>query len=161
MRDEEDDPQKVIDKLLFFSQWIYLVFVFLIIIFAGYILKRVSLSSFDKSAIFIVSAYFCCLLTKCTSLLIYNSNDNSDSIYSRNIINCMNMATDMTVWALIYFFIFEIRAVVDLLESHTPTIYGQRKAKTKKMLVSFLCSSISLSIGYHVVAAMRIFGVES
>jgi hypothetical protein len=41
------------------------------------------------------------------------------------------MVTDMTVWALIYFFIFEIRAVVDLLESTTPIMYALKKARTK------------------------------
>ncbi len=70
------------------------------------------------------------------------------------------MVTDMTVWALIYFFIFEIRAVVDLLESTTPIMYALKKARTKSMLVTFLSLTTSLSVGYHAVAAMRIFGAR-
>ena len=68
----EEDQKKQIDNILFISQWIYFFFVLLIIIYASYTLMKVSLSSFDKSAIFIVTAYTCCLLTKCISLLIYN-----------------------------------------------------------------------------------------
>ena len=69
------------------------------------------------------------------------------------------MCTDMTVWALIYFFIFEMRAVADLISSTIPSQYLRRKIVTKRIFVLYLVLSTVLSMAFHVIAALRMFHV--
>ena len=104
-------------------------------------------------------------MTKCISLQIYSGGTSEDGQSSSwrvnsNVVDCVNMVTDMTVWALIYFFIFEVRAVVDLLEASSHSVYHQKKTRTRRFLITFLVLSTTMSLCYHVISAMRMFGVQ-
>ncbi len=104
-------------------------------------------------------------MTKCISLQIYSGGSSEDGQSSSwrvnsNVVDCVNMITDMAVWGLIYFFIFEVRAVLDLLEASSHFVYYQKKIRTRRLFIAFLVLSTTMSLCFHLISALRMFGLD-
>lgn len=66
------------------------------------------------------------------------------------------MATDISIWALLFYFVFETRAVVDMVKSGSHIEYQKSKQMTRRLKIGYLALSTTLSILYHIVAGIRL-----
>lgn len=90
----------------------------ILIVLEVYAASRVSLRFFDSSALLIMSAYTLCMASKSVSLIIFNG-ETQDIKRGKDMVDIFNMATDIIIQAMMFYFVFEMRSVADIVESIT------------------------------------------
>jgi len=110
------------DELIYVSEYINIILLTTLVGIEIYVMFNVRIANFDKTALAIIGAYTMCMATKAASLIIY-SQSSGEANGGKDIIDLLNMATDIIVWTLLYFFVFEMRAVADIVESSSHTDY--------------------------------------
>ena len=97
------------------SQYIVAPCLLVFLILEIYSLSVYKPKNYDRSALSILGAYTICMATKAASILIYNRTDSSP--HFKITVDMINMATDIIIWAMLFFFVFEMRSVSDLINS--------------------------------------------
>ena len=130
--------------------------VFLAVLLIGEIwaLKKVRLTYYDRQSLIIMVACTLCLASK-----LVCSNILEDGVF-KNTMNTVNMVSDMTLWFMIYFFIFEMKTMSDLFCSATPKQYRRSLAKTNKAGMWFLIVSTTFSALFHVIVLIKFFAED-
>ena len=68
---------------------------------------KLNLKNFDQAALLIMLEFTLCLILKAASILIIpNMNVNDD--YASKAVALFTLVTDIIIWALIFFFLFEM-----------------------------------------------------
>ena len=137
----------------------YMTTVFFIVLLTLEILaiKKIKISNFDKSALVIMKAYSLCMLTKAISLYILDYESSINDALAFKIVNLLNMITDMIVWAILFYFVFEMRAVYDLVSSTTHLEYRRKRSISSCLKIAYLGFSSTLTLIYHICAGVYMF----
>lgn len=99
------------------SQWMISILLAILIGLESFTLTKVKFKNVDKAALIIIGAYNLCMATKMISLIVYGDVEGQKSKSGKNVVDILNMATDITIWFMLYYFIFQMRAVADLVSS--------------------------------------------
>ena len=93
------------EVLFLVSQWIITVLFTALILLEVHALIKLGFKGFDRASIVIMACFSLCFAFKMVSVTIYNAGNTSPA---RVYMDCLNMMTDNAVWAMLYFFIFQM-----------------------------------------------------
>ncbi|TNV78410.1 hypothetical protein FGO68_gene8508 [Halteria grandinella] len=152
----EDDPMQLI-ILQLSSAIVILSFLFLLG-FEIAVLKIVKFTYFDRASIVIQSAFTICILANALSQVLYGNEDNTST--AQNMLDLVNMITDIVIFFTLYYFIFEMRAVADIVMSQSMKEHEERKKMTSLYFGLYMSINTSLSVLFHLVSGIRMMDNE-
>ena len=112
--------------MYFVSQFLVIILFFILFTLQILVFYKLKLSSFDTSAIIIMLSFTICLGTKMINLIIYNYNSNGISDpekISYHIMDSVNMLNDIVIWGIIFYFIYKMSSVREILTSKNQEEY--------------------------------------
>jgi|LauGreDrversion4_2_1035121.scaffolds.fasta_scaffold831390_2 hypothetical protein len=74
--------------------------------------------NFDRSMLFVLTVCTVCLGSKAIFILYYTLKDKNftdDYVYFQDFINIVNMCVDVSLWMMLFSFVYEMNTVADVL----------------------------------------------
>ena len=125
--------------------------------------RRVPIKEFDKSALLFLLMITCCMISRTISIFIKaNQQDDIDSgAKSQQIVDVINMITDLAYWILLDFFIVEMKTVKDIVSADSSAQFERNFNKTKNLRYILLPSLAISGFSFRFIVGLKLFNVSS
>ena len=154
------DPYPTQDDVLTVTLWITcpLFAIFLSLLVFG--LYKYRPKNFDKAMLLILGICTLCLGIKAVFILYYNLKQkdySEDYIQLQNMIGLLNMVIDITLWMMLFSFVFEMNQVAVVLKNERKDNLTRREEQGKRIRLWFMISVFIFRMIFQIVDVIMMY----
>ena len=119
------------------------------------------MKEFDGSALIFLLMITCCMISRTISIFIkaHQQDEIEGGGKSQQIVDVINMITDLAYWILLDFFILEMKTVKDIVSADSTVNFEKNSNKTKNLRYFLLPSLAICGFSFRFLVALKLFNV--